>query len=49
MIQKIGPSDSMGQYEEKYKESIDDNAEFWRKRALEMIHWSKPFTTIHTG
>jgi hypothetical protein len=39
----------MKKYHAKYKESMEDNAEFWRKQALELLHWTEPFTMVHTG
>lgn len=39
----------MEEYHKKYKESIEDNAEFWRKQAEELLDWTQPFTMVHTG
>ncbi len=35
---------SIQQYEELYKQSMEDNENFWAELAREKLHWFKPFT-----
>ncbi len=34
------------QYEEMYADARDNRDEFWRKQALEHLHWFEPFTEV---
>jgi acetyl-CoA synthetase len=37
------------QYQELYKESIQDPTKFWGNLARELITWHKEFTTVKNG
>lgn len=37
---------TMGQYEELYKQSIDNNLQFWEERARELLHWQHDFQSV---
>lgn len=38
---------SMSEYEEIYKESIENNEVFWEKKAKEMLHWQHEFQSVN--
>lgn len=50
-LNKFFPSAFMklAEYQEEYEESIIDNERFWKKKAEEMLTWTKRFTSVYAG
>lgn len=36
-------------YEKLYKQSIEQNEQFWREQALQFVDWFHPFNTVRSG